>query len=95
MLETQRQGQQSRDTLRERLPQGLSPIGLSRKQAAAYFGISPTLFDRMVRDRLAPKPARIYGRVLWDRHKLDLAFAALSDGPREAGRQDVWDRMAV
>jgi len=31
----------------------------------------------MVRDRLMPRPVRVYGRVLWDRTSLDDAFAAL------------------
>jgi len=59
------------------LHKGISPRGLSRVQAAAYCGVSPSLFDRMVRDRLMPRPVRVYGRVLWDRTSLDDAFAAL------------------
>ena len=79
----------------EMLPAGgFTPRGLSRQQAAAYFGVSRSLFDRMVKDRLVPGPIRLYGRVIWDRHKLDLAFAALSD--EDTDRQDTaWDHMAL
>ena len=43
----------------EVLPNSLPPRGLSRTQAAAYLGISTTLFDAMVVDRRMPKPKRI------------------------------------
>jgi predicted DNA-binding transcriptional regulator AlpA len=72
--------------MRERgnvLPQSLAPRGLSRVQAAAYVGVSPGLFDALVDDGRMPKPARIKGRLVWDRIKLDLAFAALSDDDPE------------
>lgn len=61
------------------LPTSLPPRGLSRVQAAAYIGVSPTLFDEMVRDKRMPKPKHINARVVWDRFELDEAFAALSD----------------
>ena len=32
------------------LPTSLPPRGLSRVQSAAYIGVSPTLFDEMVKD---------------------------------------------
>ena len=31
----------------------------------------------MVKERLMPQPLHIYGRRVWDRHKIDAAFAAL------------------
>lgn len=61
------------------LPGSLPPRGLSRVQAAAYIGVSPSLFDAMVKDGRMPKPTRINMRAVWDRLKLDEAFAALSD----------------
>ncbi|WP_047189620.1 helix-turn-helix transcriptional regulator [Microvirga vignae] len=61
------------------LPPSLPPRGLSRVEAAAYIGVSPSLFDQMVRDRRMPKPKRINSRTVWDRHRLDAAFAALPD----------------
>lgn len=73
------------------LPSSLPPRGLSRVQAAAYIGISPTLFDTMVADGRMPKPIRINARTIWDRVSLDEAFAALSDDDRD----DPWDKVAV
>lgn len=50
---------------RDMPPASVAPRGLSRGQAAAYLCVSPGTFDRLVRDRLMPRPARIYGRVVW------------------------------
>jgi predicted DNA-binding transcriptional regulator AlpA len=81
--------------MRERanvLPGSLTPRGLSRVQAAAYIGVSPSLFDEMVRDGRMPQAIRINSRVLWDRLQVDEAFAALSH-VREGG--DPWGNVAV
>ena len=75
------------------LPPSLAPRGLSRVQSAAYIGVSPSLFDEMVRDGRMPKPMRINARTVWDRVKLDEAFAALSDAP--GGDDDPWNKVAV
>ena len=74
------------------LPQSLAPRGLSRVQAAAYIGVSVSLFDEMIRDGRMPKATRINARMVWDRFKLDEAFAALSDGSRE---DDPWNKVAL
>jgi predicted DNA-binding transcriptional regulator AlpA len=55
----------------------LAPRGLSRVHAAAYIGISPSLFDEMVADGRMPKPKRINSRTVWDRRRLDDAFESL------------------
>ena len=55
----------------------LPPRGLSRVQAAAYIGVSPSHFDKLIRDRVMPPPKRLGGRVVWDRKQLDKAFDAL------------------
>jgi len=73
------------------LPRSLPPRGLSRAQAAAYIGVSPTLFDAMVGDGRMPKPERINARAVWDRIKLDEAFSALS----EADGNDEWPTPTV
>ena len=73
------------------LPSSLAPRGLSRVQAAAYIGVSPNLFDEMVRDGRMPKPTRINSRTIWDRVRLDEAFAALSD----VSDDDPWGNVAV
>lgn len=62
---------------RDILPLSLPPRGLSRAEAAAYIGISATLFDEMVKDGRMPQPKRINARTIWDRYGLDEAFAAL------------------
>lgn len=74
------------------LPRSLAPRGLSRVQAAAYIGVSPSLFDEMIADGRMPKPTRINARTVWDRIKLDEAFAALSDSNAD---DDPWSKVAL
>ena len=62
-------------------------------QAAAYIGVSPSLFDEMMSDGRMPKPVRINARVVWDRVQLDEAFAELSDTNRDG--DDPWSKAAV
>lgn len=61
------------------LPLSLPPRGLSRTEAAAYIGVSPTLFDEMVQDGRMPRPKRVNARTVWDRRRIDLAFDALDE----------------
>jgi predicted DNA-binding transcriptional regulator AlpA len=75
------------------LPPSLPPRGLSREQAAAYVGVSPSLFDMLIKDGRMPPPKRINSRVVWDRLKLDVAFEAL-DGTDADGTCDEW-KVAV
>ena len=72
------------------LPLSLAPRGLSRVQAAEYIGVGVTKFDEMVSDGRMPKPKRIDGRIVWDRIKLDEAFAALDD---EVWPKNEWDDL--
>ena len=72
-------------------PAALAPRGLSRVEAAAYVGVSPTKFDELVRDGRMPKPKRIDARTIWDRKQVDAAFDALPD---EADR-NPWNDVAV
>jgi predicted DNA-binding transcriptional regulator AlpA len=72
------------------LPLSLAPRGLSRVQAAEYVGVGVTKFDEMVGDGRMPRPKRIDSRIVWDRIKLDEAFAALDD---EAGARNEWDGL--
>jgi predicted DNA-binding transcriptional regulator AlpA len=76
----------------EILPQSLAPRGLSREQAAAYVGVSPSLFDILVKDGRMPAPKRINARTVWDRLQLDPAFAAL---PSTDAPVNPWDEIAV
>ena len=74
---------------RKILPNSLPPRGLSRASAAAYIGISPTLFDAMVKDGRMPSPIRINARTIWDRFKIDDAFEELQGEPVSA--VNPWD----
>jgi hypothetical protein len=70
---------------------GLQPRGLSRVIAAAYVGVSPSLFDLMVKDGRMPQPKRINGRTVWDLRRLDDAFEALPDNSQD----NPWDDVAA
>jgi predicted DNA-binding transcriptional regulator AlpA len=74
------------------LPLSLPPRGLSRVESAAYVGVSPSLFDSMVKDRRMPPPKRINGRTVWDRKRLDAAFDALPD---DGDGSNPWDEVAA
>ena len=63
---------------------------LSRGEAAAYAGVSPVTFDRLIRDCMMPKPKRVYARVLWDVRALDVAIDALP-GDDTAADANPWD----
>ena len=73
---------------RDVLPISCPPRGLSRVQAAAYVGVSPSLFDEMVADHRMPGPKHINARRVWDRVALDEAFTTLPDA---AGGPNPWD----
>lgn len=68
---------------------------LSRSEAAAYAGVSPNTFDRMMGDGFMPGPKRVYNRVLWDVRALDAAIDCLpgEGDSSDAGGPDVneWD----
>jgi predicted DNA-binding transcriptional regulator AlpA len=74
------------------LPSSLPPRGLSRVEAAAYLGVSPSLFDAMVRDGRMPLPKRINARAVWDRRSLDIYFEALPDEALKS--ENPWDEVA-
>ena len=75
------------------LPPSLAPRGLSRVQAAEYVGFSPSTFDAMVDEGTMPKPKRRGRRVVWDRLRLDEAFAALPSDD-DAQVANPWDEDA-
>jgi hypothetical protein len=61
-------------------PQTIAPRGLNIHQAAAYWGVSPGTFRKLVRLGLAPAPLNLPGldRNIWDRQALDAAMTALA-----------------
>ena len=77
-------------TTKSLLPWSLPPRGLSRVVAAEYVGVSPLLFDRLIKEGVMPKPKRIHTRVLWDRLALDAAFVDLP-GDNEDEGCNPWD----
>ena len=77
------------------LPPSLAPVGVSREQAAALIGISTTLFDRLVTDRMMPDARMVYGRRIWDVDEVVAHFRAMprrseSVDTRDAG-DNPWD----
>lgn len=72
------------------LPRSLPPRGLSRVEAAAYVGVSASLFDSLVKCGAMPTPKIINSRTVWDRLKLDEAFEALPDRVTH----NPWDEAA-
>ena len=83
-------------TLRERpdvLPRSLPPRGLSCDEAAAYIGVSRTMFLVMVGDGRMPKPKRINARTVWDRGLVDIAFDDIPDENPKDHVPNVWDTI--
>jgi predicted DNA-binding transcriptional regulator AlpA len=68
------------------LPPTLAPRLICRDAAAAYVGVSPNTFDKMVASGLMPKPRRLTERRLaWDVRHLDAAVDRLPiEGDAEA-----------
>ena len=72
-----------------KLHRQITPRGMSRTEAAVYVGISPSLFDQMIKDGRMPKPIHINSRTVWDVRDLDDAFDALKDEPPS----NPWDDL--
>lgn len=67
----------------------IEPRGLNRVKAAAYVGVSSSLFEEMVADGRMPSPKTINSRRVWDRREIDASFDAL---PRKE-ESNPWDRV--
>ena len=72
----------------------VSPRGLSRIEAAAYIGVSPGTFDKLVKDGLMPEPIPIRSRKVWDRLRLDSAFESLAADNDNEWDDDPWELVA-
>jgi excisionase family DNA binding protein len=73
-------------TLVERDSIPYPPRGLSREEAARYVGVGPSTFDKLIEEGRMPKPLRVGKRVIWDRLKVEAAFAELDE---EAGENSI------
>lgn len=70
--------------------QAIPRRGLSREEAAAYIGISPSKFDEMRKDGRIGPAKLIDARKVWDIHQLDEIFETLpSEGPPDL-QTDEW-----
>lgn len=87
--------QESTQRAKSILPISLPPRGLSRVEAAAYVGVSPTKFDTMVSDGRMPGPKKIDGRYVWDIRRVDAAFDRLPDRDGDHTPEDPWDDQAA
>jgi hypothetical protein len=65
-------------TTKEKTKPFSPPRGMSGRQAAAYWGVSPGTFTKMVRLGIAPAPMSLPGidRVIYDRSEIDTAISA-------------------
>jgi excisionase family DNA binding protein len=76
------------------LPEGLPPIGLSRKEAASYIGVSENTFSAMVEAGEMPPPRMAGARLIWLRPELDQFSYRLpirgGSPPRQSALAD-WD----
>jgi hypothetical protein len=70
---------------------GFSRRGLSREEAAAYLGISPSKFDELRKSGRVAPPKMIDARKVWDIIRLDEAF---DDFPTEGESEGVQEWKA-
>jgi hypothetical protein len=64
-------------------------LGMNRREAANYIGVSPSKFDEMVIDGRMPPPKRIDSRCVWDSRQLSSAFDKLPGGADDD--RNEWD----
>ena len=61
------------------------PRTLRAERAAAYLSMSTSSFLKLVEEGVMPKPVKIKGMTMWDRHDLDGAWENLKE--REDARR--------
>ena len=76
------------------LPANLTPRAVCREDAAGYLSISPTHFNKLVRDGLLPQPMALGGRRVWDVRALDRVLDRALDAWPESGDTNPWDTVA-
>ena len=65
--------------------------GCNRREAASYVGVSPTHFDKLVRQGAIPGPLELMGRNVWDIRALDRALDTLSGTTASRPFPNSWD----
>jgi predicted DNA-binding transcriptional regulator AlpA len=69
----------------KRVETSYPPRAMRLEHAAAYLSMSQSSFLRLVEERVMPRPTKIKGMTVWDRHDLDDAFEELKrDGARKS-----------
>lgn len=71
-------------------PTTLQPRLLRRERAAAYLDVSPSTFDKLVRDGLLPAPKTFQNFKTWDRADLDAFADHLPYAGESSGPDDSW-----
>lgn len=71
------------------------PLGLSREEAAAFIGVGPTTFDKLVDEGDMPKPIRVphSRRVVWDVDEVRAAFKSWKE--KQAQPANEWDSVGA
>jgi predicted DNA-binding transcriptional regulator AlpA len=70
-------------------------LGLSRAEAAEYTGVGVSLFDQMVADGRMPRPKLINSRKVWQRQRLEEAFAELPEEGQTPTPPNPWNDLSV
>lgn len=65
--------------------------GLRRGEAATYLGLSPGMFDQMVKQGRLPTPIKFGSAAVWDRVRLDQQ--AFGDAPSAVAKENEWDDL--
>lgn len=67
--------------------------GVDRREAADIVGVSPTFFDRLVREGTMPRPIALHGRKIWNRIQIEKAFDALTGITESKPTTNSWDEV--
>lgn len=67
--------------------------GFDRKEAASYVGVSPTHFDKLVREGIMPPPKLFLRRKVWDVRALDRILDNPSAIEELQGSKNSWDEV--
>jgi predicted DNA-binding transcriptional regulator AlpA len=75
---------------KRRLVQPQDRLGMSRVEVSEYIGVSPSLFDEMVKDGRMPPAKMINNRRVWSRLKIEKAFAELPEEGQDSESDNPW-----